>query len=346
MIFPVNNNSEYTDDSTYLEPRIAELILKDSVLIDEVMQFENKKRKVQEILKQLQQLAQSIELTIENVEADQLTIKVEGSQISLQQLQKLFQSGEFTEVSGVTVKQFNLVNLNNYQGDEITQIDENDPQFHLIERIMSQGGNDEDLREANLSGAILNNANLILADLREANLMGIDLSGANLMGADLSGADLLGANLTGANLTGAKLTEANLKGADLGDAMLQEADLSWADLSEVNLIGANLTQANLKGAILSDSLLSHTNLSQANLSEAHLNRSIISKTNLSGSILSQTDLSEAYVSGANLNQASLDNINVIHAQFVDNEGIDESVKQDFMKHEAIFKAQVTESTDI
>ncbi len=308
MIFTVNTNSEYTDNSTYLEPTIAEIILTESLLTDQVVQFENKKRKVQEILDHLQQLAQSIELTIENVEADQLTIKVEGSKVTLQQLQQLFHSGEFTKVSGVTVKKFDLLKNHCLLSDNIAPIDKDDPQFCLIEKIMSQGGNDQDLRDANLSGAILTNVNLILADLREANLMGIDLSGANLMGADLSGADLLGANLTGANLTGAKLTDANLKGADLGDAILEEADLQWADLSEVNLIGANLTQANLKGAILSDSLLSHTNFSQANLSEAILSRSILSQTNLSGSNLSETDLRDAYISGTDLSQASLQNI--------------------------------------
>ena len=302
MIFKVNTESEYTESSKYLEPTVAEIILQESLLIDEVVQFEKKKRKVQEILKKLQQLADNIELTIEKVEGDQLTINIEGSEISLKNLQQLFESGEFTKVSGVIIKKFNLLKSNDLLIEDIIQLDENDPQWCLIETIMSQGGNEQDLREANLNGAILSNVNLILADLREANLMGIDLSGANLMGADLTRADLLGANLTGANLMGAKLTEANLKGADLGDAILQEVDLRWADLSEVNLIGANLTQANLQGAILSDSLLSHTNFSGANLSEAILSRSILSKTNLSGSILSETDLSDAYISKIHITQ--------------------------------------------
>ncbi|ACB51414.1 rfrA family pentapeptide repeat [Crocosphaera subtropica ATCC 51142] len=325
MMFPVNTNSEDTDTSLYLESTIAEIILQESLLIDEAVQFEIKRKKVQEIIEQLQQLAQNIELTIENVEGDELTIKIEGSENTLQTLQDLLTSDKLTQISGVTVKQFKLVKTHPFQLEDLAeQIDENDPQFLLIERIMSQGGNDQDFREANLSGAILCNANLILADLREANLMGTDLSGANLMGADLSGADLLGANLTGANLMGANLTEANLTGADLGDAILQEADLCWADLSEVNLIGADLSQANLKGAILTDSLLSHTNLNEANLSEAILNRSILSKTNLSGSILSQTDLTNAYFSGGNVSETSLENINVTEGEFRDNQEINES----------------------
>ena len=88
MIFKVNTESEYTESSKYLEPTVAEIILQESLLIDEVVQFEKKKRKVQEILKKLQQLADNIELTIEKVEGDQLTINIEGSEISLKNLQQ------------------------------------------------------------------------------------------------------------------------------------------------------------------------------------------------------------------------------------------------------------------
>ncbi|MGK7940096.1 MAG: pentapeptide repeat-containing protein [Crocosphaera sp.] len=336
MRLKLNHDGEYTEDSKSLESTIAEIILQDSFLVDKLVHFENKKRKVNQIITELKQLVKSIELTIENVDEDQLTIKVEGSKITLEKLQDLLKSAEFIKASGIKIKNFNWATASLLEIDEIAQINESDPQFSLIERIMLDGGNDQNLREANLSGAILTNANLILADLRNADLMGIDLSGANLMGADLSGADLLGANLTGANLMGAKLIEANLKGADLGEARLQEADLRWADLSEVNLIGANLTQANLQGAILSDSLLSHTNFSQANLSQAVLTRSILSKTNLSGSILDKTDLSDAYVSEADLSDASLDSTNVRHTRFRDNQGINEPLKTDLVEHEAIF----------
>ena len=61
------------------------------------------------------------------------------------------------------------------------------------------GGEQADLRGANLSRAILSGADLSWADLR-----GADLSGANLSGANLSRADLSGANLRGANLRWAK----------------------------------------------------------------------------------------------------------------------------------------------
>jgi len=69
------------------------------------------------------------------------------------------------------------------------------------------------LRNANLTGAVLGGANLRGADLWSANLRGADLTDA-----DLWSANLWGANLRNANLTGAVLGGANLRGADLTDA--------------------------------------------------------------------------------------------------------------------------------
>ena len=73
------------------------------------------------------------------------------------------------------------------------------------------------------------------ADLRGANLGGADLGGAYLRGANLGGAYLRGANLGGANLRGA-----NLRGADLSNADLGGADLRGADLSNADLGGADI----------------------------------------------------------------------------------------------------------
>ncbi|MEA5534254.1 pentapeptide repeat-containing protein [Crocosphaera sp. XPORK-15E] len=334
-MYSFNYDSEFTEINLLynLENTTAELIIKESLLVNEVVNFKHKKRKVQKVLGQLKKLAGNVELTIDKVEGEELTIKIEGSEVILNQLKNLFISGEFTEISGVVIKDFNLVNINDSPLDNILEFD---PQSRLIQEIMTQGANDRDLREVNLSGANLSQATFILADLRWANFMGADLSGANFMGADLSGADLIGADLSGANLMGAKLTEANLKGADLSQANLQEVDLSWADLSEVNLIGANLSQANLKGAILSGSILSRTNLSGSNLSEAILSSSILSRTDLSGSNLSETNLSEAYLSEANLSGVNLEKTKVNHAQFGNNQGINDILKQDLIEREAIF----------
>ena len=68
-----------------------------------------------------------------------------------------------------------------------------------------EGGEQANLREANLRGADLQWANLRVADLQWANLRVANLRGANLRWANLRGADLRGADLRGADLRGANL---------------------------------------------------------------------------------------------------------------------------------------------
>ncbi len=75
-----------------------------------------------------------------------------------------------------------------------------------------------------------------------------DLRGADLRRADLSRAYLNKADLSGAYLNKADLSGADLRGADLSRAYLSEANLSEADLTEADLRGANLTGADLTGA--------------------------------------------------------------------------------------------------
>ena len=113
-------------------------------------------------------------------------------------------------------------------------------------RVWIEGG--EGGEQANLRGANLSQANLRGANLSRANLRGANLSQANLRGANLSRANLRGANLSRANLYGANLYEADLSRANLYGANLYEADLSRADLCEANLFGANISGAVLSGA--------------------------------------------------------------------------------------------------
>lgn len=107
-----------------------------------------------------------------------------------------------------------------------------------------------------LSGAIL-----CKEDLRKANLLG-----AVLGEADLSAANLSEANLIGANLTRANLSEADLWKADLSVAILMRTNLLRADLSEAVLImstfsGAILIEANLSGATVALSMFGDIDLS-------------------------------------------------------------------------------------
>lgn len=108
-------------------------------------------------------------------------------------------------------------------------------------------------------------ANLRVANLREAYLSGADLRRADLTGANLGLANLRGADLRGAKLTGAAMSRADLIGADLSEADLTGAVLRWADLSgavlhDANLIGADMRGAGLHGAYLSGAVLTWVNL--------------------------------------------------------------------------------------
>ena len=62
----------------------------------------------------------------------------------------------------------------------------------------------------------------------QANLKGANLVNANLEGANLEGANLVDANLEGANLVDAHLEGAYLKGANLVDAYLKGANLDYS----------------------------------------------------------------------------------------------------------------------
>jgi hypothetical protein len=132
----------------------------------------------------------------------------------------------------------------------------------LIGRITNRKPFEKDdliveLRDADLSGAVVTGAVLSGVDLK-----GINLSHADLRGASLSSADLRGTNLREANLSGAYLAGTNLRGlpsaapdtyppvdrtrnvdlrsANLKGAILVGADLTGADLSYADLTGADL----------------------------------------------------------------------------------------------------------
>lgn len=119
------------------------------------------------------------------------------------------------------------------------------------------------LRGTTLQGAELRRARLSGADLRDAVVSGrdtdlreADLSRAILVGAELGGTKLVDANLAGANLEGARLAGADLRGADLRRAILVGADLRLALLVGADLRGAvlsaDLRDARLDGAALAD----------------------------------------------------------------------------------------------
>jgi BTB/POZ domain-containing protein KCTD9 len=101
------------------------------------------------------------------------------------------------------------------------------------------------LRGVLAAGSRWRGARMVEADFRSSLDQLTDLGGADLRDADLSFALMQGVQLHGADLRGACLYGANLSGADL-----QEASLSGCDLRDTNLAGANLEGARLDDALL------------------------------------------------------------------------------------------------
>ncbi len=146
-------------------------------------------------------------------------------------------------------------NLSNVILDQRTQLD---AKWHLVWEILTQGGANRNLEQADLNGADLRGAHL-----EGANLRGANLSAADLRWSDLQKADLFQADLTGANLESANLEAVDLKGADLRGASLDErtqVDPKWRlvwdlvtnggvrrNLVEADLAGGNLSRADLSG---------------------------------------------------------------------------------------------------
>ena len=91
------------------------------------------------------------------------------------------------------------------------------------------------------------------------------MANAVLRGACLREADMSGVLLDLGTLTGADLREVNLRGAGLRDARLDETDLRGARLGGAFLVGASFRGCDLRGAYLRSATLDSGGLSDANL---------------------------------------------------------------------------------
>ena len=106
-----------------------------------------------------------------------------------------------------------------------------------------------DLREADLSFAVLRGVDLDHVQLQRANLRHADMTGASLWQADLRDADLRSASLRGAKLDHADLSGANLHGADCTGGSFWGARLNATDAKDA----LGLTAAQLEHALIDDS---------------------------------------------------------------------------------------------
>ena len=109
-----------------------------------------------------------------------------------------------------------------------------------------------------------------------------------------------------------------------------------ANLYRANLKGANLKGANLKGVYLEGADLESANLRGACLRSANLEGAILNVANLEGASLESAYLVRAYLEDANLEGAILENADVEKAQFGNNLGINEELRQDLIKRGAKF----------
>ena len=140
-----------------------------------------------------------------------------------------------------------------------------------------------------------------------------DLSNANLSHADLNNAFLINANLSHADLRCAYLNHTVLSNADLRYADLNNAFLNSADLSNANLSYANLSHAKLNSTILSNADLVYAKLRYADLNNVFLNSADLSNADLSYADLSYADVRNAKLSTAELRYADLRNAQLNNA---------------------------------
>jgi uncharacterized protein YjbI with pentapeptide repeats len=110
-------------------------------------------------------------------------------------------------------------------------------------RLVGQQLPHVDMREADLSGAVLSHTTLTGADLRRVTLTGAVLRSTVMTAANLRSAHLEGTTMTRTTAVGACLRDADLRGSDLSEARLAATDLRGADLRGATLAGADFTRA-------------------------------------------------------------------------------------------------------
>ncbi|MGK7919147.1 MAG: pentapeptide repeat-containing protein [Trichodesmium sp.] len=324
IIIQVNNTS-FTGETSKKVANLKEEIEIEFIITGSIKNT-RRKQKVKAIQKLIQELGCDPTLVIDDVDEGSLKFVLKGYSEGLKRIEKLFNSGELTEIFDVPIESVEFIEPEKEKlaftitGDisdtdlaklkaAVTGVDEKEL---LIRKIITHQGNKKlNLSGADLIGADLSGANFSKVYFSRANLRGANLSRANLSGANLRGADLGGADLGGANLSGVNLIRADLGGANLSGANLRGANLSGANLSGANLIRADLSGANLSGADLSGVVFSRDILSGAVLSEANL-----SGANLSGANLSGANLIRANLKVANLIRADLIRANLIQADLI------------------------------
>ncbi|WP_313929987.1 pentapeptide repeat-containing protein [Trichocoleus sp. FACHB-262] len=119
-------------------------------------------------------------ITITDIQAGSIRIKLQGSPEDFARLIDRLTSGELIEINGFPVE--NIQILSQSFLEEVEESSSNN-KWDLVQEIISRP-----LPGRQVSGADLSDADLSGADLRDADLSGADLSDADLSGADLRNA--------------------------------------------------------------------------------------------------------------------------------------------------------------
>lgn len=153
------------------------------------------------------------------------------------------------------------------------------------------------LREANLSGANMQNSYLNLARIEGANLSKADLTGATIFQAIFDKANFEGANLTNARMIGT-LGAVNMSGANISKGRFG-LDIGNQPMGAMRFdaIGGNFANTNFEGADINRSNFRFANLRNANLRNTDLFRADFSKADLTGADITGAKMGEAVLDG-------------------------------------------------
>ncbi|MEP0956263.1 pentapeptide repeat-containing protein [Microcoleus sp. FACHB-1515] len=160
-----------------------------------------------------------------------------------------------------------------------------------------------ELKQTDLTGAILSRVRLDRTNFTNATLNKADLSHARSIAGNFSNASLVGGNLQQAVLERASFTGANLGNANFSQVNLQAGMISQAQAIATNFTRANLRQSDWREADLSRSNFTEANLDNADLSAANLQNANFTNANLQNANLTGADLNGVNFSGANLDGA-------------------------------------------
>jgi uncharacterized protein YjbI with pentapeptide repeats/YHS domain-containing protein len=154
------------------------------------------------------------------------------------------------------------------------------------------------LREANLSGANMQNSYLNLARIEGANLSKANLTGATIFQAIFDKANFEGANLTNARMIGT-LGAVNMSGANISKGRFG-LDIGNQPMGAMRFdaIGGNFANTNFEGADINRSNFRFANLRGANLRGTDLFRADFSKADLTGADITGAKMGESILDGA------------------------------------------------